>query len=82
MMVLRHLDASLDTDCCVLTLSNITGLKAGTIHNRLTRLLELDLVCKAKEIGDPSELGRPLKYYFSVTDLGILALDYTDDYQR
>lgn len=76
MMILKYLDESLNVDCCAFHLSKAVNLSLGATHNRLIKLVELELVCKTKEEGDPSELCRPLKNYYALTDLGARALEH------
>lgn len=68
-MVLSALD-SLSKPACGADVIKETGLMSGTVYPLLIKLKGSGLLNSTKEKGDPSELGRPLKTFFTLTKLG------------
>lgn len=54
-------------------ISRATGIGVGTIYPLLTRLQNSGWIDIKSEQGDPTHLGRPLRFFYSLTPLGIIA---------
>lgn len=48
-----------------------TRLASGTLYPLLLRLEDAGWVCSAWEVGDPRDLGRPRRRFYSVTNMGL-----------
>lgn len=51
-------------------LGKLAGLLSGTLYPLLLRLEEAGLVTSSWEAGDPRELGRPRRRFYSITNAG------------
>jgi DNA-binding PadR family transcriptional regulator len=51
-------------------ISGITSLKSGSLYPILMRLESAGWVTSEWEKGDPAELGRPRRRYYSITPVG------------
>ena len=52
-----------------------TGISTGTLYPLLHKLKNQGLLKSEKETGDPRELGRPLRTFYSITSDGVRAVE-------
>jgi DNA-binding PadR family transcriptional regulator len=65
--LMRHLP---DGEAWGRKMAEDTGVDAGSIYPILQRLESDGWVERRKEVGDPKQLGRPLRFYYSLTVTG------------
>jgi len=51
-------------------ITDLLGIKPGTLYPLLHSLLDAEILINRKEKGDPKKLERPLRTYYSLTDKG------------
>jgi PadR family transcriptional regulator, regulatory protein PadR len=77
--VVRHMASEPDVSKYGFELSRELRIPSGTLYPLLGRLCRRGWLLRESEAGDPSELGRPVRTYYRLTEEGRRAAEMVDD---